>query len=232
MVIHGENEQNNIDLDKLRIFRKQEFNKIYQSPEGLVKVFDYVPNKDLEIVLRKLRELNLRHFYEIIELLYKDSTLCGYLMKKYRSYPIDILEYPSNYVIENFNEIFEDLMKLSDEHILARDLSHENSVFNTYDVTIIDADDYLLCDYAPYVENGFGLNCLFKEIFINSIIMYHPYLISRLDEIKAILSDIFGESKKPEGVQRKLSRYKYPIDFINDHLDWKKIILWYNTSCN
>ena len=219
MIIRGENEHNDIDLDRFKTFRKQEFNTIYQTQDTLIKILNYIPCNDLEIVLDKLMKLNLSHFYKIINLIYNDRYLCGYIMKKYRSYQIDILEYPSNYTIENYNELFEDLLKLSRSRVIVRDLSYNNSVFNPYDITIIDADDYLLCEYEPTRENIFELSSLFKEIFINSIFMYHPYLIPKINEVNKIIDEVFSGATKPEGVQRKLSRYKYPIDFINDRLD-------------
>lgn len=167
--------------------------------------------------IKTIKALELANFYKIYKLLYdKLNNFSGYTMKYYEPEEFDILSMPVDYTLANLTTIAKSLTHLSAKKIYAIDLFEANTVRNKNRITIIDADGYKhrskdkIKDVYRY--NLRALYRLMSEIYFNDLVAYHhPFYID-----KEIIDSLFDYSLTPNEVCKKLTRYKYPIEYIED----------------
>ena len=163
-------------------------------------------------VVRIVKHLKLDKFYEIYDLLYDShGYFCGYTMKYYPKGEIDILQMPTSYTLDNLYELHKSFDKLSDNNVLVSDCYHENVILNDSGLTIIDVDLFRR-ETNISQENYYNLMYLFRDL-------YHVEL-NKMDyprkDREYILGGLFDEKAEIEAVEKKLVRYKYPIDYVKD----------------
>ena len=168
-------------------------------------------------IIKTIRNLELTNFYKIYKLLYDElNNFSGYTMKYYEPEEFDILSMPVDYTLANLTTIAKSLTHLSAKKIYAIDLFEANTVRNKNRITIIDADGY---KHRPkdkikdvYRYNLRALYRLMSEIYFNDLVAYHhPFYID-----KEIIDSLFDYSLTPNEVCKKLTRYKYPIEYIEN----------------
>lgn len=170
-------------------------------------------------VLKKIRDLSLRNFYEIYDLLYaKDGTFKGYFMKYYDSFDMDILTTPVDYTLNNYFVLRDSIAQLTSNNIWAFDMHEENVILGESTMTVIDADLFTFNKFYSQArlaeKNNQALNSLFYQLYIETINKYHQ------DYVKYIISksvqDLFSavSEKGTYDMTKKLIRYKYPIDYL------------------
>ncbi len=163
-------------------------------------------------VLKIIKNLNLDNFYKIYDLLYdKDNHFCGYTMKYYEEKDIDITKMPIGYTLDNLYRLRNSFIKLSENNILANDCCKENVIMDDKDITIIDTDLYYLTEDTNNINYNLLIN-LFKRIYHDSLKLYgyDNY------DIDYFLNNLFD--KDISTTEKKLIRYKYPIDYFNNFL--------------
>lgn len=186
---------------------------VYKTSDGKClkrfRVFSW-QEPDLEFDQR-LQDLQLKHFFQIHEYLFnKSGNYRAFLMPFYEGCSKDILTRSSDYLTDNFSEIFDSFDKLSLASIEARDTNLENTIFTDQDIILIDTERY--CDVpideinsiksTNYGEASWLLFCSLIKDTKN-----HPELQD---------TDFYDWFRKQDGrtVCCDLSHYKYPIEYM------------------
>ena len=173
-------------------------------------------------VLKKIRELDLPNFYKILEFLFdKDNNFVAYTMKHYDSTDKSIITMPSAYTLDNFYTLVGSFNILTDNDIAVDDLHSFNAIIGEENMTLIDADLY----YFNYTNNDIEekkklskynlkyLLYLFSDIYGDAIIEVLGYDVHTT---RAITSELFNGVESIDNISKKLTKYKYPIDYIKD----------------
>lgn len=168
-------------------------------------------------VIKAVRKLQLASFYEIYDLLFnEEKQFSGYTMKYYKPEDINILTMPIDYTLDNLFRIYKDLRMLSKAKIYAFDCDSHNVIMNSKNITIIDTDIYYFRKEDDknkiYKDNYEILLNLFKSLYYEQI----KLLGFSYKDIEDLLDYLFDEHKQLNNVEKKLTKYKYPIDYVND----------------
>ena len=87
---------------------------------------------------------------------------------------------------------------------------------NSKNIIVIDADIYRFYNQDEYTElvedNYFILMNLFKYLCYDEL-KKMDYL---LEDCKYVLNDLFNDKEGIKNTEKKLVKYKYPIDYFND----------------
>lgn len=217
----------NEDNERVR-FRTSEDNFIDKGQYGSVyrvstlacaKVYKNSPVEIDPEVLKTIRGLSLRNFYEIYDLLYtKGGKFKGYLMKYYDSFDIDILTMPTAYTLDNLYALRDAMAKLTSSNIWVVDLHEDNVILGESIMTVIDADLYTFNNFYSAeklkVKNTKAINSLFFNIYILAINKYHQEY-ARYDISKSII-ELFSAISEMDTftMTKRLMKYKYPIDYL------------------
>ncbi len=197
-------------------FNSGRYGAVYEI-DGKTCLKNFYSGNDLEIVsvLKDIRDLKLDNFYEIYDLLFDiNGELCGYTMKFYQDDDIDIMSMPTDYTIENLRKINASLKRLSEKKICAIDLKYHNTIMQSDKIIIIDTDLYYrsTCDESKiYERNKDALYRMFASLYYATLTK--KYLITPNDDFYD-LRVLFNQDDDIDMICKKLSRYKYPIDYI------------------
>lgn len=190
-----------------------------------IKIYKKSGEIDKE-VLELIKELNLRNFYQIYDLLFdKKGLLKAYTMKYYKQEEIDILTMPILYTLNNLFNLLSSVDTLSKNNISICDLHTGNMILGDTNITIIDTDLYTFnkfytMDKLEY-KNIDSLAYLFQEIYLEALITYHPKLYTK--ESIEIIKNLFQIQNKfrCEKTFMLLEQYDYPIDYIKRRIKTK-----------
>ena len=168
-------------------------------------------------VMKGIRELQLDSFYKIYDLLFDGhKRFNGYTMEYYKPENINILTMPTYYTLDNLFRIYRDFKRLSKAMIYAYDCDSHNVIMDSKNITVIDADIY-------YFRKDDDKNIIFKDnyaILLNLFKSLYREQIRLLGfsckDIEDLLDYLFDEHKQLNNVEKKLIKYKYPIDYVND----------------
>ena len=168
-----------------------------------------------EEAFEMLMDMDLKNFYKVYKMLYDIyHDFVAYIMKYYDSEDIDFLTMPMSYILDNFYDLFESVVKISDKNILIQDLHDGNVITNKNQIIVIDVDMYYILKNPSKNEaicaNYKKLCYLFRDLFINAISKYHP----DLSDAGLIINNLFHYKNNSSDVYKKLKTYKYPIDYI------------------
>ena len=179
-----------------------------------IKLFSDDFSFDLSII-KTVRDLKLTNFYQIYDILFdSDNHYSGYTMKYYQSEDVDIIKMPTSYTLDNLYRLYDAIEKLTKKGIYAYDFDVHNVIMNNKDITAIDVDIYYYYDEAKKEQlakdNYKLLLHLFKALYYEKIKM----LGFSFQDNEDLLNYLFDENKEISNIEKKLIKYKYPIDYI------------------
>ena len=177
---------------------KKEFNHgsygvIYENDDGsLTKVMRFDTIDPYPMI--KIKELNLKNFYKIYDILVQNNGTYNYLKayKMNKIVPDDttLLDSKIDYFVTNIRIIMESLKVLSDNYILSYDLHDGNIIINKNSITVIDCDSY---KYNPEYPKELIYNHNleeFKRTIFEQIIKELPIIsIIRKRKLKELFRD-------------------------------------------
>ena len=198
-----------------------------------LKIYKNIPiteeaklNTTLYKILKEIEHPNLGI---IIEILFKEQnkfhyTADAYLIKKYLEYYQDFLELPKEYIITNFEKLFELNKICSMKQIRYRDLKRENTLFTKENMVLIDLDFSEIVRDLSYHEllkvNNSKISSLFYNMALDSLKTKH-YKLLRENNLYdyVIASKLFpittNSNKSMKVLTKRLKNYARPIDYIN-----------------
>lgn len=191
-----------------KILYKNNNCEIYINNNILLKIVKNPLSKEFEKIVKIINKYNLKHFVKINNLYYDNNhNIIAYEMNYAYNTIINILEMPTRYISENYIELFNEILILTNENILLNDLSLTNIVLNCNDIVIIDIDDY---EFNNDINNKNInlLNSTFIELFIKTSYFYINN--ETLEKIK----DLFSKSNSE--IMQILDKYQYIIDYITE----------------
>lgn len=227
MILFNEN-FNQIEIDENSKINGGAYGNIFKSSNNkCIKVLNPLGQENFDPkTFSQLNELCLPGFYQIDSLLYqtpKDAKSKinpkGYSYEYINEEEVDIITMPTIYTLDNIHKLFSSLLTLTELNIRTVDLEDQNVILNKKDITVIDIDLYINQHNISYKElfkrNIYDLEDLFVNLYTYSISKYHKHLdIKQLNNILYSLFMIY-DYESLEGVEKKLTKYKYPIDYIN-----------------
>lgn len=205
-----------------------QYGTIHRLPDDeCIKVYKKDQVVDDEII-KAIRDLRLKNFYEIYKILYgRTGKVKAHTMRYYETSGIDILSMPIEYTLRNLYDLYSSFMKLTENNIYASDVHTGNIILGLSDITILDVDIYTFNKVFSQTKlrhkNIGALRCLFQELFLEALKKFHP----EIDDYstRQAINTCFGPptTLNIETIQTRLSRDKYPIDYITKQRKKQKI---------
>lgn len=159
-------------------------------------------------------------FCKLYDLLHsKKGDIVGYTMKYYHKAVEDILTMPTEYILDNFNDLYDAMDKLAKDLVLAVDLTYKNMVLTKDKIVVVDFDKYRRSD-MPYNDllcvNTETLYYAFIRMF-NSAFQNSMYADSvNTADNKLMVADMFSTGTDPLVLKRRFGNYERPIDMFLD----------------
>lgn len=156
------------------------------------------PFKIEKEIFDTMKELDLDNFCKLYNMVFNNKKeLVGYTMKYYDTIKDNILLMEKDYLLDNFNTLYNSLIKLSNNRIVANDLWIKNCLIGE-NITIIDFDYYLKSDLS--IEEIKEINISKLLLLFNKIVCYYYELLygEVPDNISYMLDDIFSYSSNPK----------------------------------
>lgn len=191
--------------------------KVYRiGKDRCLKKFNIFPFKyDMEMFDIFL-ESDLANFYKIYELLYnRKIRLDAYDMKFYKEDVFNIIDIPTDYILDNFSSILMSINILSRKGIQVRDLIPINLIFSKDGITVIDVDSYRRlkdCDKDELAaKNELALVKVLQELMLANLIGYYSDDENIGKYLRA--NDGLFRTNKFSDISKKLVRCKTPMDY-------------------
>ena len=225
MIFYDEKKQiKNYNLEKDSIVGIGSLGKIFLIDESTcLKMFN---ENEYEIIIANYEELvllnslKLNNFYEIYNFLFdENSEFLGYTMKFYQRSDIDILTMPTAFTLDNFHQICDSTMIISQNGITIHDLHNENVIMSENTITIVDGDAYyfnhILTDSQLINKNMQEIGNLLSSLYYHALKKYHGYDFSKIYNDKVVSNLVkFVSTYGFDALNSELKSYKYPIDYI------------------
>lgn len=126
-----------------------------------------------EDILNLFKQLSLPSYVKINTPFYLNGNINAYTMEYLNKLAKCILDMPTEYLLENIDRIYKDLLVLTKHLVVACDFYHENLVLGEDKITIIDYDSYEKRDDVDEVLyiNISSLIYAFIKLFENALKM-------------------------------------------------------------
>ncbi len=163
-----------------------------------------------------MKELNLSNFCKLGNMVYSNesrSKFIGYTMNYYDTIKDNILLMSSDYIIDNFNRLYDSFVKLSNNHVVCNDTRFGNCIIGN-NITIIDFDFYSFSDLT--IPNIKEINISRLMLLFNKICYHYYELLYGVvsDDIEYRIDDIFCYCNEPVKRLSKIFNNKRVIDVI------------------
>lgn len=197
------------------------FGSVYKLPDDkCLKVL----NKGKELtpeILKLIRDLNLKNYYRIYEVLYsKTGKVRAYPMKFYEAADIDILVAPVSYTLTSLCGLYESITTLAEHMVMVSDLHTRNVILTSTGVIAVDTDDYYYSNSKSKeqirMKNIMALKYLFEQLFLEALDEYHQSISSF--PMRMAIQNTF-KIHTQYGLQQtcaELSKFTTPIDYISN----------------
>jgi len=210
------------DLSKSNIINGGDaglYGKIYSVGDELcLKKLNHLGDIDYRII-KAIRDLKLKNFYEIYDLLFnKKGEFKGYTMKYYKKEDFNIFTMPTYYTLNNLFNIYSSMLKLTEECIHVSDMHEDNVILDSNNITVIDVDLYNFSCFLLYEKllefNVNSVKNLFKRIYYRNVDDYYD---DNCFDYISIISHLYNKINSKVGLElffSEIEDYKYPIDYI------------------
>ncbi len=208
-------------------------------PEWVIKHYNKTCSDDYRLskfIYDLIRQINSSHIAEVKDLLFeqkiediifdvnfffKHRPIDAYTCRYIKEDRFDMLTTPTDYVLDNMNEISKIFNIFSENGIRTNDVKAANAIVQTDKVVLIDLDGFEKVNVSCLGLNAFNqrqILHLFRGLLLNSICEYD--YDSRLTLGLYDLFDFSSISIDADVVselQNRISGYKYPIDAIKKY---------------
>lgn len=183
-------------------------------PKKPLTIFDDTPTVISEDIFNYFKNFNDPNFCKLYDLLYnKDNKVVAYTMKYYKSAIDNILSMPVDYLVDNFNAIYDAMDRLAKDLVLVVDLHNRNMILTSDNIVVVDFDKYRREESKSYdVMLGINTSALYYA--------FSKMLNSALKSLglasannKLLVSDLFSYGTDPLVLKRRLRGCKNVRDY-------------------
>lgn len=172
-------------------------------------------------VMKKIKGLNLPNYYRLYEILssklFFNKSYIGNIASYHKPSDVDVLEMPSDWLIENYEGLMEAATKLGEANIKIVDARPANAIINDSGITIIDVDLYEMASEQCVVKNICHMQTeLLLKLLKENCLTHHSDVWSS-DMFSKVVNQLVINPDTNQ-FAKKLSRYPKPIDYINDRI--------------
>ena len=207
-----------VRIDKGNLIASGSKADIYRIGNGkCIKQFRSSKRKVVVEVLKFFRDEYLNNFLKICDILYDDiDRVRAYTALEYISSEVDLLTLSSDYLIDNLFRMIESIRRISDRLITVMDMNIWNTVVNESEIVVVDIDGYTVLDDYSLRDKIYDFNLdavrnLFINLYDESLVRYHS--AEGLSSGSMAIDNLFSIIDK-DIVYKKLSRCRYPIDYL------------------
>lgn len=207
-----------VRIDKGNLIASGSKADIYRIGNGkCIKQFKSSKRKVSVEVLKFFRDEYLNNFLKICDILYDDKDrVRAYTALEYISSEVDLLTLSSDYLIDNLFGMIESIRRISDRLITVMDMNIWNTVVNESEIVVVDIDGYTVLDDYSLRDKIYDFNLdavrnLFINLYDDSLVRYHS--AEGLSSGSMAIDNLFSLIDK-DIVYKKLSRCRYPIDYL------------------
>jgi len=187
---------------------------VYQTTDGrCLKRFRVHTGEEPDLLFQqKIQYLQLKNFFQIDEYFFNAShAFRAFIGPFYEQSQKDFLLETSDYLLDNFTNIFASFDKLSKERIETWDANLENTIFTDNEIIIIDSERYR--------ESDREIQIIEHDNYLNACWILYSYLIYSAQIYPEFESTNFRDyfcnnQSKGHEICRTLSKHKYPIDYL------------------
>ena len=181
-----------------------------------IKVF--YPDDDCyfdEELFNKFKSLPLNSFAKLDMPFYEQGLIKAFTMDYIPSSSTNILNMEVEYTLDNFNNIYKDILTLTNNHIKIEDLMLHNIIIGDNKMMVIDYDRYEISNDKNLLKNNiwwflYAFRSIYKYSFINEDI---PNNTVNNNVIDYLFSNNYSNNEEITKVLRKkLSNVKKPVD--------------------
>ena len=200
-----------IETDNYDVFDHGTYSNIYKlDDDTCFKVFKHENfHKPEPIIL--LKDLKLKNFYKIIDLLYdRNFIYSGYIMDYHQKDNYDILQY-KELLVDSVNNINDGINELTKNFIQINDLHIDNVIVNSEGITVIDIDDYKVFKSDNTYINNFRYTQLLKSLLYDNLKRYD--ITDPMEGYALIKRLVNTDNLDINHFNNTMKRYKKPIDY-------------------
>lgn len=181
-----------------------------------LKIIDYgyFPREIFDL----LSNISLDSFVKLGIPFFKKFCICAYTMEYFNESSESILEKPTEYTLDNFEKIYNDVVKLSSYGFKLYDLCWKNMIVGDSQMKVIDFDFY---DKPSDEEVNFfnidNLRVAFKYLYLEAIKLNTRINVPNVHKLWEFIDYLFDINdadydNPPLTLKRKMSTVKKPID--------------------
>lgn len=200
--------------------------KVYRiSNDKCLKVMNKDPNNFFsEDIFEIFKTLSLPSFVKIDTPFYVDGKIKAYTMEYLEQTDKSILDMPIEYTLDNVNNIYLDLLKLSKYLINAFDLYHKNVILDDDKITVIDYDAYYKSktEYEALSASIWNLMYTFRRLYetelekrgidINNVMIGNMSISKYLSRYLFNYGDANHMEEPAKVLERRLVGIKTPME--------------------
>lgn len=201
------------DISKEDYFDKGTTSKIYRIGNNeCLKVMNRDPSNCFdEYLFNRLKMLSLDGLVKLGTPFYIDGDIKAYTMDYLEKSKRSILDFPIEYILDNLDRLYKDILVLTKNLILTIDLYYRNLIIGESKMTIIDFDKYLRLSYDNDIlyRNTSYLLYSFKKHYenaLNGIDIYTKTIVNMkmtASEYLDYLFDYTGYKEEPSMVLKR-----------------------------
>ena len=200
-----------IDVDEQKKIGSGTYGNLYKlDDDTCFKVFKSEGIHKRDPILT-LKELDLKNFYKIYELLHNNNFVyAGYIMKYYKKDDTNILD-NKEYLLDSVNNIYDGIIELTKNYYEVVDFHIDNVIVNREGITVIDIDDYKKISTDNTYINNFRYTQLLKSLLYDYLKRYN--LIDPMEGYALIKRLVNNDNLDINHFNNTMKRYKKPIDY-------------------
>lgn len=183
-------------------------------PKKPLTIFDDTPTVISEDIFNYFKDFNDPNFCKLYDLLYdKDKKVVAYTMKYYKSAIDNILSMPVEYLVDNFNAIYDAMDRLARDLVLVVDLHNRNMILTSDNIVVVDFDKYRREESKSYdVILDINTNALYYAFskMLNAALC--GFGLASANN-KLMVSDLFSYGTDPLVLKRRLRGCKNVRDY-------------------
>lgn len=182
----------------------------------LKKIFNRknINNDDQSYVINTMSKLPLRNFCKLLEIFQEDNKVTGYLMQKYQEEDISILYVAKDYLLDSYQNLYNDMLTLAENYICVDDFKASNVFITMNGIVAYDFDLYSkkVSKEIAKALNIARLNIMFNELLKTELLTKSHSDYN--DEYLRQIDNLFNARTNIDSLEEQLYNFNRVIDYM------------------